>query len=121
MFIIQIYNLQSATMETLIFGPRILMRAWVEFMLFIATFNNISVISLRSVLLMEATGVPGKTTDLPQVTVKSLYMLTAMRCTLINYIVRSYSLPMGDNGLNCFGKNVKMERICSETCLIDDK
>ena len=118
MFIIQIYNLQSATMETLIFGPRILMRAWVEFMLFNAIFNNISVISLRSVLLMEATG---KTTDLPQVTVKSVYMLTAMRCTLINYIVRSYSLPMGDNGLNCFGKNVKMERICSETCLIDDK
>ena len=94
------------------------MRVWVEFMLFNAIFNNISVISLRSVLLMEATG---KTTDLPQVTVKSVYMLTAMRCTLINYIVRSYSLPMGDNGLNCFGKNVKMERICSETCLIDDK
>jgi hypothetical protein len=33
-----------------------------------ATFNNISVISWQSVLLMEETGVPGKTTDLPQVT-----------------------------------------------------
>jgi hypothetical protein len=32
--------------------------AW--FMVFDATFNNISVISLRSVLLVEETGVPGK-------------------------------------------------------------
>jgi len=34
-----------------------------------ATFNNIPVISWRSVLLVEDTGVPKKTTDLPQVTV----------------------------------------------------
>jgi hypothetical protein len=39
-------------------------------MVFNATFNNISVISWRSVLLVEETGVPGKTTDLPQVTAK---------------------------------------------------
>jgi hypothetical protein len=32
------------------------------------TFNNISVISWRSVFLVEETGVPGNTTDLPQVT-----------------------------------------------------
>ena len=32
----------------------------VWFMVFNATFNNISVISCRSVLLMEETGVPGK-------------------------------------------------------------
>jgi hypothetical protein len=32
-----------------------------------ATFNNISVISLRSVLLVEETGIPGETTDLSQV------------------------------------------------------
>ena len=37
-------------------------------MVFNATFNNISVISWRSVLLVEETEVPGKTTDLPQVT-----------------------------------------------------
>ena len=30
------------------------------FMVFSATFNNISVISLRSVLLVEETGVPGE-------------------------------------------------------------
>ena len=33
-------------------------------------FNNISVISWRSVLLVEETGVPGETIDLPQVTEK---------------------------------------------------
>jgi hypothetical protein len=30
-----------------------------KFMVFIATFNNISVLSWRSVLVMEETGVPG--------------------------------------------------------------
>ena len=37
---------------------------------FNATFNNISVISWRSILFVEETGVPEKTTDLPQVTNK---------------------------------------------------
>ena len=37
---------------------------------FNATFNNISAISWRSVLLVEETGVPEKATDLPQVTDK---------------------------------------------------
>ena len=37
------------------------------FMVFNATFNNISVISWRSVLLVEETGVPEKTTYLSQV------------------------------------------------------
>ena len=37
-------------------------------MVFDATFNNISVISMLSDLLMEETGVPEKTTDLSQVT-----------------------------------------------------
>ena len=36
------------------------------------TFNNISVTWWRSVLLVEETGVPGKNTDLPQVT-ENLY------------------------------------------------
>jgi hypothetical protein len=39
-------------------------------MVFNATFNDISVISCRSVLLVEETGVPGKNHDLPQVTDK---------------------------------------------------
>jgi hypothetical protein len=33
---------------------------WFRFMLFNATFNNISVISWQSVLLVEETGVPGE-------------------------------------------------------------
>jgi hypothetical protein len=33
-----------------------------------ATFNNITVISWRSVLLMGETGIPGENTDLSQVT-----------------------------------------------------
>ena len=37
------------------------------FMVLNATFNNISVISWRSVLLVEETGVPEKTTYLSQV------------------------------------------------------
>jgi hypothetical protein len=42
----------------------------VGFMVFNATFNNISVISWRSVLLVEETEVREKTTDQPQVTDK---------------------------------------------------
>ena len=37
-------------------------------MVFSAIFNNISVISWRSILLVEEPGVPEKTTDLSQVT-----------------------------------------------------
>ena len=40
-----------------------------------ATFNNISVISWWSVLLVEETGGPGKTTDLSQVTDKLYHIL----------------------------------------------
>jgi hypothetical protein len=45
---------------------------WLRFkvMVFNSTFNNISVISLRSILLVEETWVPGETIDLPQVTDK---------------------------------------------------
>ena len=42
---------------------------------FNATFNNISVISWRSVLLMEENGVPGETTDLLQVTDKLYHIM----------------------------------------------
>ena len=40
-----------------------------------ATFNNISVILWRSVLLMEETECPEKTTDLPQVTYKFYHIM----------------------------------------------
>ena len=41
-----------------------------RFMVFKVTFNNISVVSWRSVLLLEETGVPLENTDLEQVTDK---------------------------------------------------
>jgi hypothetical protein len=44
-------------------------------MVFNATFNNISVISWQSVLLGEETAVPGKTTDLLQVTDKIYHIM----------------------------------------------
>jgi hypothetical protein len=45
------------------------------FMVLNSTFNNISVVSLRSVLLVEETGEPGKTTDLSQVTDKLYHIM----------------------------------------------
>ena len=47
----------------------------VRFIIFHATFNNISVISWRSVLLVEKIGVPSKTTDLSQVTDKQYHIV----------------------------------------------
>jgi hypothetical protein len=45
---------------------------------FNATFNNISAISWRSVLLVEETGVPGKHTDLPQIIDKLYHIMLCL-------------------------------------------
>ena len=58
------------------FGPFHVRELWnglVWFMVFNATFNNISVISWQSVLVVGETRVPEKTTNLPQVTDKRLW------------------------------------------------
>ena len=62
---------------------------WV--MLFNVTFNNISAISWRSVLLVQETGVLGENTDLPQVTDK-LYFCEMKSNTYRDLIVFPFSI-----------------------------
>ena len=63
-----------------------------RFMVFNTTFNNIAVISWRSVLLVEETIVPGKNHDLSQVTTeKEIEMDYIKSVSTLNKIC--YSFP----------------------------
>ena len=66
------FNLQGACGSGFLSPLTIL---WLRFMVLNATFNNISVISWRSVLLVEETGVPGEYYPSSQVTDKLYHIM----------------------------------------------
>jgi hypothetical protein len=53
-----------------------------DFLVFNATFNNISAISWRPVLVVEETGVPGENTGHGQATDKLYHLRLRVECTL---------------------------------------
>ena len=79
-------------------------------MVFIVTFNNISVILCRSVLLVEY---PEKTTDMVQVTDKLYHIMMCQKhltrgSVLIIYTIQRLSLRVSDDG---YSRNASWARV----------
>jgi hypothetical protein len=90
----------------------ILFMLWVRFMVFNATFNNISVISQRSVLLVGETGVPGKhhrpTASHGQTLSHNVASSTSRLSAFLLWIQNNYCSSFIVGGIN-FGRKTESE------------
>ena len=85
-------------------------------MVFNATFNNISVISGQSVLLVEETGGPEKTTDLSQVTEKP-YQIMLYTSPLSRFKLKT-SVVIGSDCLSSCKSNYHAITATTAPCYI---